>query len=692
MRFPKARGWNVLRVSAAWFVLFILAVPPAARGAREEWFRGLDLEQPLRNATLVMAARVDDVDEIKISSGGKGETTLLQFKFTPVHVLKGVFSRDSLTLNSADLGIWNFPEGQSIKRGQLRLLILGRTSEGYAVTQQSSSLDQTIPPLADPDDALLATVKTLLDVNAGTDRAKSVSLILDDLRGRNGAAAIPLLTALQRRSLLAAQTPGAIDAISPLLADASPAVRAQAANSIRALLDADYFDQPALHEKAVAALADALGRHDANYAARLAEFEALGGAGQQAVQNERARAQLEEAAPATFAEQAARVHAVGELGSASQQRGILELLRQMPLDDAPAVQQAAEWTLFRFNPASGSFEILARIHSKFDAGLGIANEIAVLGETPPAEAAPALLEISKLTLDENERNAFAEACFRIADSCAASDTDCHRAAGVLVPALSAMLDRGDSQTWREVAEALIKIDTDEAAKSLQPHLREERDLQEKLKMAECLGRHGIRDGYPYAIEHMAEPEVLEQAISALAAMRDPRAVPELRKILETSNDLEWNTAAVRALGRLDAKEFATQFLQMARDPKNPLAPSALMALGDMHDPRALDLVRAALASRNEEMLAAGARAAGNLAALPNAKSDDIRDQLASLLAEPGAPQEARAAALDSLLALDDSHLDSALAQAARDAGLEGSELLYKIETSLRDRRIRLTHF
>ncbi len=117
-----------------------------------------------------------------------------------------------------------------------------------------------------------------------------------------------------------------------------------------------------------------------------------------------------------------------------------------------------------FRSCQRIFELLARIHSKFDAGLEIANEIAVLGEAPPAEAAPALLEISKLTLDEAERNALAEACFRIADSCAATDSDCHRAAGLLAPPLSAMLDRGDSHTWHEAAEALIKIDTDEAAK------------------------------------------------------------------------------------------------------------------------------------------------------------------------------------------------------------------------------------
>jgi HEAT repeat protein len=670
-------------------VLFFLA-GRVADSAREEWFRGLDLEQSLHDATLVMAARVDEADEIKISTGGKGEQTLLQFKFRPVRVLKGVFSRDSLTLNSADLRIWNFSAQRRIERGQLRLLILGRTAEGYAVTQPSSSLDQTIPPLLDPDDPLLAAVTNLLNVNVSADRAKSVWLLLAALHERTGAAAIPLLSALQRRSLLAAQTPGAIEATAPLLTDPSPAVRAEAAHSIRALLDADYLDQTGLHEKAVAALAAALERRDANYAVRQALFDALGAAGQQAIENSQARAQLGESAPATFAEQAARIHAVGELRIESQGPTILALLHQMPFDGAPAVQHAAEWALTRFDAASGATVLLGRIRAKWDAGLGIANEIKVFGEMPPAEGAPALLEISNFTLDDAERNAFAEACLHVADSCAAVDADCRRAAGQLVSPLSAILNRGDPGTWHEAAEALMRVDTDAAAKALQPHLREERDLEEKLKMAEFLGRHGIGEGYPYAIEHMAEPELLEEAIAALAAIRDPRAIPELRKILETSNDPEWNTAAVRALGRLDAKEFAPQFLQLADDPNNLLAPPALIALGDFRDPRALALIRAGLASRNDEMLAASARAAGNLLAVPGADADHIRTQLASLLSDPGAPQEARGAALDSLLALNDPGLDTALAKSVRDAGLEKSDLLDRIEKALRDRKVKLS--
>ena len=44
------------------------------------------------------------VSETKIMMGGKVESPLLQFKFAPVLVLKGVFSRESLSLTSQDLG------------------------------------------------------------------------------------------------------------------------------------------------------------------------------------------------------------------------------------------------------------------------------------------------------------------------------------------------------------------------------------------------------------------------------------------------------------------------------------------------------------------------------------------------------------------------------------------------------------
>src|SRR6266567_8121058 len=114
-----------------------------------------------------------------------------------------------------------------------------------------------------------------------------------------------------------------------------------------------------------------------------------------------------------------------------------------------------------------------------------------------------------------------------------------------------------------------------------------------------------------------------------AAIREPRAVGELRKILETSNDVDWNSAAMRSLGRLGAIELAPQFLEIARNAKNPLAPSALIALGDLHEVKALEIARAGFASRDTEIVTASARAAGNLLALATVKADDVHDQLAS---------------------------------------------------------------
>jgi len=255
--------------------------------------------------------------------------------------------------------------------------------------------------------------------------------------------------------------------------------------------------------------------------------------------------------------------------------------------------------------------------------------------------------------------------------------------------LAPMLVPTHQDIWWYAVDALIKIDTDTAAKALQPHLLQETNLRRKLEIAEFLGRHGIRDGYPYAIEHMSEPYLREQAISALAAIREPRAAGELRKIFETSDDIAWNSAAIRALGALGASDFAPQFLEMARNTGNPLGPSALIALGDLHEAKALEISRAGFASRNPERLAASAPA-GNLVSLPGVSAGDVRDQLATLLADRGAWQPARLAALNSLLGLNDPRLDGALALAVRDAGLESSDLLNKIEEQLGKRKVRLT--
>src|SRR5258707_885947 len=83
-----------------------------------------------------------------------------------------------------------------------------------------------------------------------------------------------------------------------------------------------------------------------------------------------------------------------------------------------------------------------------------------------------------------------------------------------------------------------------------------------------------------------QPHLLEEAVAALAAIGDPRTVPALRDILQTSNNTAWNGVAIRVLGALGEKEFAPQFLEIVQDLKRPLAAQALVALGDLGEGKA----------------------------------------------------------------------------------------------------------
>ena len=329
--------------------------------------------------------------------------------------------------------------------------------------------------------------------------------------------------------------------------------------------------------------------------------------------------------------------------------------------------------------------LTARLVRKSEAGLGIADDIARLGELPrtwlPTNqlqylATPSLLKVFSLPLDSQEQLAFATAARDVADP-------------LLVPALATLLDPGQGQVRQQAVEALVRIDTDEAASALWPHLNEETDLGRKLQLVAFLGRHGFKDGYAIAIEHLSQPTLREAAVEALAALDDPHAVPELRRIWATSHDLDWNAAAIRGLARLGQKDIAPRLLEIADDLNDPLAESALIALGDLGDARAVPMLREGLASRSDAIVIASARASATLLAQPDIPADDLRERLAALLADAMASPAVRTAALSSLDALDDPRLGPALAGSARDAALEGTELGARIEAELAKHQVPL---
>jgi HEAT repeat protein len=172
----------------------------------------------------------------------------------------------------------------------------------------------------------------------------------------------------------------------------------------------------------------------------------------------------------------------------------------------------------------------------------------------------------------------------------------------------------------------------------------------------------------------------------LASIREPKAIPELRAVWQKSNDLASNAAAIRALGRIGQADIASRLLELAQDLKGPLTAPALIALGDLDEPRALPLIRAALSSSSDEVAIAATRAARKLLPQAGAQANDVRDDLANLLADVHANQSIRAAALETLASLNDPRLAVALSTAARDSGLEGSPLLQAVEDRLAARR------
>lgn len=662
--------------------LFALAFPIVSafaqqREPREEWYRGLELEEAAANAELVLVVRVEEVTEIRIVSGGKGESATQQFRLKPLRVLKGVFARQELILGTADLGYQFSGAMRNLQAGQARLLFLGRSDVGYRNVNKADSLDHALLPLADENDPLLRAVTALITVRAEPDRFKRVAQLAEALAQNNGAAAVPLLSALRQRALLAAQTPTAAPAIMRHLADASPAVRIAAAEALAAMLGGDYLENAALRQQAARAMTATLRLPFRSIQARAALF----GVSRQlsGVDVATVTALLDFEKPGqSMAERRARISAVGQLRLTRFAGKLLALLQSLPLD-APD-QQLIEWALARVDAERGAAEILRLAGEKLAAGEKCVSEINALGGLPDAAANTLLVRLFALPLNAEERRFFAFAARDLAER--APDER-------LVAPLAKLLELNESATREVAVDALFHIGTLSAAQVLQPRLAQEQNLLRKLRIAEFLGKHGMRDGYPYAIEHVSEPHLTEQAVAALVAMRDPRTLDEARKVLATSNDTTWNRAAIRLLGALKAKEFAAQFTALLADWKNPLAPAALIALADLGDPQVLPKISEALTARSDTIVVAGAAAARRLLAHPEIQADGTRDQLAALLADASASEPTRRAALDALVALQDPRLDRALLTAAGDANLERTSLLAEVERLLRERKIKL---
>jgi hypothetical protein len=647
-------------------------VSPIPRAATPQVNRPdvLDLEFAVTQAELILAARLVDVTETKIVHGGRDVQVTEQYRFEPIRVLKGIFAREALLLTGEDLGIYRFADrSERLPRGQLMLVFLGRQGQNYVNCCPGPTLGQSIPRLEGKDDPLLPAVESLITMTRLRDRVARVELLRDAVKKASGRAVSPLLLALGQRALLAARTQGVTEAILPLLKSTTVSTREVAAHTLRAMLEADRTGQGPGRSEVAGAIVAALETAGPDIAARVALIDALAAFGEKAGRDPAVLAWLKNArTPTTLAETGARLRAIASLVPPDHKDAVTRAFQTMPLDSGSELQEAAGRALVKIDPGAAPL-ITARLAAKHAAGLGVEQEIYLLATLPAQLATPELLKVWAHPLGTSESLAFAYACAVVADP-------------RMVSAVSSLLDPRQVQIRYYAVEALRRIDSDEAASALWPHLDEEADLARKLELIAFLGKHGFRDGYSQAIEHLSQINLRDQAVEALGAVADPRAVPELRRIWQTSNDLAWNAAVIRALARLGQADITPKLLELARVPGDPLAPSALAGLGYLGSPEALPIVQEAIGSRSEALVIAATHAAARLLARPELKSEPIRDRLAALLTDADASPSVRAAALEALVALNDPRLPAALSAVARDANLEGTPLLIDVEREL----------
>jgi hypothetical protein len=660
----------------------------------------LDLESSLQRADLVVAAKLVEISESKVVQGGRNVQVTQQYHFQPVRIIKGIFARDALLMTGEDLGIYQFAAaGDRLQPGQTLLILLARQGQNYANCCQAPTLEQSIPRLAGPDDSLLSAVDALIAASRQRDRKVRVQTLLDGLTKARGRDAGPLLLALQRRAAIVARNTSLHKnalrnedresvvghAILPFLKSESASLRELSAYTIGSVLEATprkaapkgpVAPSPTLLQfESARAIDAALATSGPDIASRVAMIESRGlaggeGVGLSADQQEQIR-KLPLPKFSSNAEAAARYRALAMDPAPWRKDEVANQYQDLLLDAPADFQTAVGRALVALDPAKAADLCSQRLTRKHDAGLDASTEIDLIAELSPAMAAPALLKAWSRALNATERHAFARACQASPDP-------------RLVPALGALLDPRQWNTRTLAVDALRKINNEEAASLLRMHLDEEADPSRKLRLIAFLARHNIHDGDTSALESLADANLSEEAINAVVAA-GPKAVAELQRIWQTSNDPTSNAAAFRALAKLGQQDIAPRLLEIARTAGDPLAQPALLALADLGAAEALPIVADALNSRSDAVVLNATRAAVTLLRIPALKDDKVRDRLASLITDADASLEVRTAALDALISLNDARLLAALNAAARDVNLEGTPLLAKIEAALETR-------
>lgn len=700
--------WSGSREIVVALAAIVLALSYRGVSAQED-FEGWNLEPGVRQAHLVMVARVASISRVTVVEGAKTDVALREYRFQPIRRLKGVFQRDQLSMTAADLGC-PASDGDlapSLKEGEFRLLILAQPRLGIlgcvSAAPGATTFDQRVPRVTGPDDPLVAVIETLIQVADSRSRRERAAFLVERLQTTRGAAAIPLLSSLRLRADWAAADPRAFPAVARLMKDSAPAVRDAALELLRDMLASRMApDDPQSLGRVAGALRELLTSDKTPAPMRLPALEALGHLLAIKADEPWPRELLirELTTAATYAERAAAATALAHLAHAEATTALLDALAGLPLDELPAREAVYARAAVQSDARRAERILLTRLERSIAARQSLEAEIEPLGRMRGRDSLPLLLTAAdQAETSPKDRHRIAWALGRLDDDRA-------------LPVLIGWLRGADYQLKEPALAALENLDSDAAAREARPLLKSEAHLPFKLRLARLLARHGMADGYALATEHLADSDQTAAATLVLAALNDPRTTHDLSVILAARPDRAWRAAALTglaAIGDLGARE---ELLTVLKDDRDPLAADAAEAAGLAGDAELLPPLATLVRSRNRQIavaaLTALRRFLGDVRTAPRGLAgvvlgagnpDDgeplppievpektraaLADAVGSLVTDAYVDLEVRRAAFAVARLLGSETYPDLLAELADQAELEGTPLLAEVSAERR---------
>ena len=654
-----------------------------------DWFRNWRLEEPLSAAEIVLLARVTNVSQLTVIQGAKTSTAIREYRFEPVARLKGIFSRDELAMTGSDLGcaFEDLTSPPPLAQGEFRLLILSQRSGqfGCVAPIRGSNFDQRVPKLSGLGDSLLKTIDTLVRVGEMRSRRERTEAIIARLHDASDAGDVPLLLSLQKRSLWAARANRVSQPLVRLAKSKSPVVQAEAIRTITLLLKSGEHELATSAKRAfAAALKEFLDLERQPTSLRTRAIQSLGLLGNAGRDLAWPGEYLAEQATdgRTYAERNAAVIALGQLQPPNAADVVLRLLAALPLDCAAKRELWYTQAAVQLDAERAADVLLERLEACLPRKHSVTTEIDTLVSLRAAKMMPMLLELAQ------DPAVSAEGKKRVARALAQSKD------ARAIPILRGWL-RPDNRLRLTALSTLEQIDTVAAAQAVRSSLKTERALDNKLRMARLLGRHGMADGFSLAIEHLADKGRTLLAAQVLADIKDPRTQAQLSSILQQRPGRRWSAAALTGLLAIQDADATKELFDILADDRHPIILDAIKAVPLIESDQAIARLVKLSGSRSPNVARAAVDALGayidkQLAEreLSRAEGELAASALTDLSLDSYVDVKTRLKAISVLGQFENEQARETFESLAEDASLEGSKIMRQVEEQLGRRPAR----